>query len=200
MSPITHFLASWTLADGTGLRGRERSLATWCGVLPDADGLGVLVDGANKVLGRPDSWYFGQYHHGLLHGLFAAIAIPLALSVVATRRLRMFAVGVVAVHLHYLCDILGSRGPGADDLWPLHYLAPFSDLWTLQWSGQWELNAWPNITFTILLMAFAFLRAIADGYSPVGVFSTRVDRVFVQTVQARWRTATRVQAGARGRP
>lgn len=38
MSPITHFLASWTLADG----------------------LGVLVDAANKVLGRPDSWYFGE--------------------------------------------------------------------------------------------------------------------------------------------
>jgi hypothetical protein len=147
-----------------------------------------VLDVGNKILGRPDSWYFGEYHHALLHGLFAAIAIPLALSVFAARRFRMFAVGVVAVHLHFLCDILGSRGPGADDVWPLHYLAPFSDRWTVQWAGQWQLNAWPNITFTVLLMGFAFYRAIADGYSPVGVFSTRVDRVFVQAVQTRWQT------------
>lgn len=187
MSPITHFLASWTLAELTGLRGRDRTLATCCGVVPDADGLGVLIDGANKILGRPDSWYFGEYHHALLHGLLAAIAIPLALSVFATRRLRMFVVGVVAVHLHFLCDFLGSRGPGADDIWPLHYLAPFSERWTIQWSGQWELNAWPNITLTILLLAFAFHRAIAAGYSPVGVFSGRADVAFVHAVQTRWR-------------
>jgi hypothetical protein len=100
----------------------------------------------------------------------------------------MFVVGAVAVHLHFLCDILGSRGPGADDIWPLHYLAPFSERWTVQWSGQWPLNAGPNIAFTVLLIAYAFHRGINAGYSPVGVFSEGADRVFVQAVQARWRT------------
>jgi hypothetical protein len=45
MSSITHLLASWSLADGSRLRARDLTLATWCGVLPDADGLGRLAEG-----------------------------------------------------------------------------------------------------------------------------------------------------------
>jgi LexA-binding, inner membrane-associated putative hydrolase len=187
MSPITHFLASWSLADVTGLRGRDQALVTWCGVAPDLDGLGVVVDLANSALGRPESWHYGRFHHALLHGLPAAIAIPLMLALFATNRLRMFLVGVAAVHLHFLCDIVGSRGPGVGDVWPLAYLAPFSQRSTVQWAGQWPLNAWPNIAFTLVLIAYAFHRAVEAGYSPVGVFSKRADRAFVETVQARWR-------------
>jgi hypothetical protein len=152
---------------------------TWCGVLPDADGLGLLVDGANRLLGRPGSWYYGEYHHALLHGLFAA------------HRLRMFVVGLLAAHLHFLCDIVGSRGPGPDDLWPLPYLAPFSERWTVQWAGQWPLNAWPNVVLTLALIAYAFFRASRSGYSPVGLISANADRVFVETVRARSRRAKR---------
>ena len=188
MSPITHFLASWTLGDTLRLRRCDLALATWCGILPDADGLGALVDGANRLLGRPDSWYYGQYHHTLLHGLPAALALPIVLSFFATRRARMVVVGFVAAHVHFLCDIVGSRGPGADDLWPLPYLAPLSERWTIQWSGQWPLNAWPNVVFTVLLLGYAFVRAINSGYSPVGVFSARFDRIFVTTVRHRWET------------
>jgi len=187
MSPITHFLVSWSLADVLRLRARDRALATWCGVLPDADGLGVLLDGANRLLGRTGSWYYGEYHHAVLHGVFAAVVIPLSLPFFAAKRLRMFAVGVLAAHLHFLCDVVGSRGSGVDDLWPLPYLAPFSQRLTIQWSGQWSLDAWPNIGFTLLLIAFAFFRAIGAGYSPVGVFSAGADRAFVETIRNRWR-------------
>lgn len=188
MNPITHVLASWTLADAAGLDERDRSLATWCGVLPDADGLGAVVDRVNELLSRPGTWYYDEYHHGLAHGLLAAIVIPAALCIFAKRRVRMFVVGVLAVHLHYLCDLVGSRGPTADDVWPLKYLAPFSDRWTVQWSGQWALNAWPNVAFTVLLLAYAFARAVRSGRSPVGLFSARADRVFVETVRNRWRS------------
>src|SRR5262245_26818452 len=123
MSPITHFLASWTVADGARLRGRDQALVTWCGVLPDLDGLGVLVDWSNRLLGRPTSWYV-EYHHALLHGLLGAIVIPAALSALAVKRLRVFAIGFVAAHLHFLCDLVGSRGPDVDDVWPIRYLAP----------------------------------------------------------------------------
>jgi hypothetical protein len=92
------------------------------------------------------------------------------------------------VHLHFLCDVVGSGGPGADDLWPLPYLAPLSERWTLQWHGQWRLDAWPNILFTVFLLAFAFFRAMEGGYSPVSVFSRRADLMFVQAVQKSWRT------------
>jgi inner membrane protein len=187
MSPITHFLASWSVADVLRLRARDLTLATLCGILPDADGLGVLVDGANRLLGQPDSGYYGQYHHALLHGLPAAVAIPLTLSFFAVDRARLFVVGFVAVHLHFLCDVAGSRGPSADDIWPLPYLAPFSDRLTIHWSGQWQLSAWPNIAFTLILIGFVFVRAITSGYSPIGVFSAGADRAFITTVRNRWR-------------
>ena len=191
MSPITHFLASWSLADALRLRARDRALATWCGVLPDADGLGVLLDVANHLLGGAGSGYYGEYHRAVLHGVFAAVTIPLILSFFAAKRLRMFAVGVLAAHLHFLCDVVGSRGPSPEDLWPLPYLAPFSQRLTIQWSGQWPLDAWPNVLITLLLIAFAFSRAIGAGYSPVGVFGARADRVFVETVRNRWARFTR---------
>jgi inner membrane protein len=187
MSPITHFLASWSLADALRLRARDRALATWCGVLPDADGLGILLDGINQLLGRAGSGYYGEYHHAVLHGIFAAVAVPLVLSFFAARRLRMFGVGLLAMHLHFLCDVVGSRGPGADDLWPLPYLAPFSRRLTIQWSGQWPLDAWPNVLLTLLLIAFVLFWAIGAGYSPIGVFSDRADRAFVETIRDRWR-------------
>jgi hypothetical protein len=192
MSPITHFLASWTAADTGRLRGRDAALATWCGLLPDADGAGLIVDIANRVLGRSHSYYYWQYHHAVLHGLFGALVIPLALCTLARNRLRMFMIGVVAVHLHLLCDAVGSRGPGAEDLWPIPYLAPFSRHWTIQWVGQWPLDAWPNFAFTVVLLVYVFARAIRSGYSPVGMFSERADRVFVYTVKNRWRTVRRV--------
>jgi len=187
MHPITHFLASWTVGDVTLKASRDRTLISLCGVAPDLDGLGVLVDGVNWALGRPGSWYFGLYHHVLLHGLPAALLLPSAFALFARNRMRTFCVGVLVVHLHYLCDLVGSRGPAPDDLWPIAYLAPFSDRWTFQWPGQWPLNAWPNILFTANLMAYGIYRAIQSGYSPVGVVSASADRAFADTVRNRWR-------------
>jgi len=169
MNPVTHLLASWSVADVLGLRGRDRVAVTWCGVLPDADGLGLLVDGANRLLGQAHTWhYYGAYHHALLHGLFAAVMIPLTLSIFAVNRLRACAAGSLVVHIHFLCDVAGSRGPDLQDLWPL--------------------DAWPNIAITLLLVAFAPYRAVGEGCSPLGVFSAAGDRVFVEKVRGYWRT------------
>lgn len=187
MHPITHFLASWAVGDLTLKQSRDRTLVSLCGMAPDLDGLGVLVDGTNALLGRPGTWYFGEYHHVLLHGLPAALLLPCAFAAFARDRLRTFLVGVLVVHLHYLSDLVGSRGPAPDDLWPIAYLAPLSDRWTFQWSRQWPLNAWPNLLLTACLMGYAFYRAVRSGYSPVGVVSTSADRVFVQTVRHRVR-------------
>ena len=187
MHPITHFLASWTVGDLTLEDSRDRTLVTLCGIAPDLDGLGVVVEEVNRLLGRPSTWYFGEYHHALLHGLPAALALPSVFALFARNRLRTFLVGVLVVHLHYLCDLIGSRGPAADDIWPIAYLAPLSDRWTLQWPGQWPLNAWPNVLFTTCMIGYALYRAVQSGYSPVSVLSTAADRVFVETVRNRVR-------------
>jgi hypothetical protein len=107
----------------------------------------------------------------------------------------MFLLGLVAVHLHLLCDVVGSHGAGADDFWPLSYLAPFSEHGTIQWPGQWPLNAWPNIVVTVLLIFYVLFRSVRSGYSPVSVFSTGADRAFVRAVRNRWRSFARETPG-----
>ena len=40
MSPITHLLASWTVASIPKLEKRDRAIITLAGISPDIDGLG----------------------------------------------------------------------------------------------------------------------------------------------------------------
>jgi hypothetical protein len=167
---------------------RDRTLVGLCGVAPDLDGLGLLMDGANKVLGRPGTWYFGQYHHVLLHGLPAAISSRLPSRCSRGTDCEP-SLSACSWFTFTTCAIWSDHaGPAPDDIWPISYLAPFSDRWTFQWSGQWPLNAWPNVLFTAGLMGYALYRAIRSGYSPVDVISRTADTVFVETVRRRWRT------------
>lgn len=186
MSPVTHFLGSWILGDAATREPRDRALVSWCGVLPDADGLGAAVDLANRFLGQ-ESWHYAALHHRLFHGLPAALAIPALLACFAVRKGRTFAIGIGAVHLHLLCDLVGSRGPGPGDIWPVFYLAPLSDRGVVTWSGQWALNGWPNVVLTLVLLGWILARAVRSGYSPVGVFSQSADRRVVAALRNRWR-------------
>ena len=77
------------------------------------------------------------------------------------------------------------------DIWPIHYLEPLSGQLTFAWSGQWPLSAWQNFTFTVVLMAYAFVLAVQRGYSPVGLVSERADKAFVETLRQRWRSLKR---------
>lgn len=187
MSPGTHLLLSWTVADSFKLAPRDRKLVTWCGLLPDLDGLGIVVDLANALLGRPETAYYHLYHHDWLHGLPAALAIPALLCLPGRQRWKVFLLGVLVVHLHLLCDLVGSRGPAPSDLWPIPYLAPLSHRWTLLWHGQWRLDGWQNLVISLALLAVVTARAIRRGYSPVSLFSERADRVFVAVLQKWWR-------------
>lgn len=49
---------------------RDRQLVTWAGVLPDADGLGAVVDVVAALSSGKECTfhYYQQYHHLLLHG------------------------------------------------------------------------------------------------------------------------------------
>lgn len=191
MSPITHLLASWSMAELTRLDRRDRAVIAWVGLAPDLDGLGVLPDLAARLLGMGDPALYGRLHHALLHGLLGALLVPACALAFAHRRVRTFLWCVAVVHLHLLCDLVGSRGPAAEDIWPIPYLAPFSEAWTFEWAGQWALNAWPNVFFTLGLLAFVFVRAATADSSPVQLFSEKAHAAFVTTVQARWRRIRR---------
>jgi membrane-bound metal-dependent hydrolase YbcI (DUF457 family) len=184
---ITHLLMGWSVFEGTSLSPRDRRLLAFSSVVPDLDGLGAVVDVANRALSRPETFLFGEFHHRLCHGLPAACAFALLAAFAARARARV-ALGTFAmVHLHMACDLVGSRGPSPADIWPIWYLAPLSSSPELAWSGQWALNAWPNIVLTLALLAHAFVRTVQAGSSPVGLFHQGAHAVFVETVRRRWR-------------
>jgi len=187
---LTHLLASWLVAAKTTNNPRDCRLATLAGLLPDADGLGLVVDVANELLGRRPTHYYAQFHHYWLHGIFGAALITLTLTLFAHQRGRVALVALVLFHLHLLCDFVGSRGPSPEDLWPIFYLGPFDKdpMWV--WKGQWRLDGWQNRIVSVLAFVGSIWVARRTGHSFVGVFNRRTDRVFVDVLRG-WELAAR---------
>jgi hypothetical protein len=48
MSPITHLLISWVVADADALSKRERAIVTVAGLAPDIDGVGIVAEVLTK--------------------------------------------------------------------------------------------------------------------------------------------------------
>ena len=185
MNIITHMLIGWTLAEHTTKSPRDRALITAASVIPDLDGLGLIVDVAAPYMGWTVQWY-ERFHHVLLHGLPGALLVAALLACFAHEKGRAAMLIFISFHLHLLGDLVGSRGSGVTDIWPIHYLQPLSDHLTLAWSGQWPLSGWQNFVVTVVLMLHVFALAVRRGYSPVGLFSRRADGVFVETLRRRW--------------
>ncbi len=186
MNPITHVLTGWCLAEAVpNLSRREKALVTIAAIAPDVDGLGLVAELATREHRRPLLWWT-EYHHVLGHNLLFAVILAMfaAISAQASRRATA-ALVFVSVHLHFLGDIVGSRGPD-DYQWPIAYLYPFSTAPQLAWSGQWYLNAWPNIAFTATLIVATCALAWRRGYSIVSLLSTRADDAFVQVLRGRF--------------
>jgi ABC-type cobalamin transport system permease subunit len=189
MSPETHLFGSWIIAAKTTNNLRDCRLVTLAGILPDADGLGLLADWAGEALGRKPTFFYQNYHHYILHGAFGALLVTAVLTCFARQRGRVALLSLLVFHLHLLCDFVGSRGPSATDLWPIYYLGPFtmnSMCW--YWTGQWRLDGWQNRYLTLALFFWSLWLATELGHSFVGVFSRRADEVFVSVLR-KWRTA-----------
>jgi hypothetical protein len=187
MSPLTHFLLSWTIADAARLPARQRLAVALAGVAPDLDGLGRVVDLGARWAGRPDPDWYGRLHHVLLHGLPGALLIA-AIALVALRReahrMRLALWLLVAVHVHLLCDLLGSGGPGAQR-WPIAWLSPVSASPSWTWAGQWPLNGWQNLLLSGALLAWIAVRAARASRSPLEVLAPRWHLAFVDGLRRR---------------
>jgi inner membrane protein len=181
MSPVTHFLAGWAVANTAKLSPRERMLVAVAGVIPDVDGFGIVVDLATQ---HSTNWW-GRFHHELGHNLGFCLLVTVIFTLLARRRAMTAWLVFVSFHLHLLGDVLGARGPEGEQ-WAIPYLMPFSELPRLVWSGQWALNAWPNMVITAGLMALTLRWAWQRGYSPLEMFSRRADEVFVTTLRQRF--------------
>jgi hypothetical protein len=188
VSPETHLLASWIIAAKTTDNPRDCRLVTLAGILPDADGLGLIADAVSGWLGGRQTNFYQHYHHYLLHGALGGVLIAALLACFARHPVRVALLALLVFHLHLLCDFVGSRGPAPEDLWPIFYLGPFDKdpMWV--WKGQWRLDGWFNRYLSVALFLWALWLPVRLGYSVVVVFSRRADEVFVRVLR-KWRDA-----------
>ncbi|THB71588.1 MAG: metal-dependent hydrolase [Gammaproteobacteria bacterium] len=171
MSPGVHLVTSWLIGNTALKERRNRIVVAIAGCSPDLDGLGLILD----RIGYTSSLYF-NYHHVLCHGIFWALLASIFSSlVVKTQRLVTAAMAFIVIHFHILADIAGSKGPDGYQ-WPINYLYPFSNNLMLEWSGQWELNAWPNFAFTGILLLACYIQAKKQGYSAFEIVPGSFDK------------------------
>ena len=184
MNPVSHLLTGWVVANTADLTPRDRALVTLAGVVPDIDGLGIIAEILTEQTAFPLLWY-SKYHHVLCHNLGFGLLLAVTAILFGIRRWMTAFLVLVVFHLHLLGDLVGSRGPDGYQ-WPIPYWTPFSDGWKLIWTGQWELNAWPNVLIAALLLAATIYIARRKGCSPLEMVSKRVDSAFVSILRRQY--------------
>ena len=184
MSPITHLLTGWALANTAELGRRDRALVTLAGAAPDADSFGLVAELLTRESSRPLLWW-SDWHHILGHNLLFSMVVALVAFIAGVRGRVTALLAFTAVHLHLVGDLVGAKGPDGYQ-WPIPYLYPLSDSPIFVWSGQWELNAWPNFLLTILLLLLALYLARHRGYSPLELISSSADRALVRALRRRF--------------
>ena len=184
MNVLTHTLVGWSAATAVpGLSRTDRGWVVAAAVACDLDGLGLLAELATRRSSHPLYWW-SEYHHVLGHNLLFALAMA-ACAWLATRRAGVAALVGAMVHLHLIGDLVGSRGPDGYQ-WPIRYLWPVADSPALTVPWQWQLNAWPNVAFSIALLAYTFWFAWRSGHSPLELVAPQASRAFVQALRARF--------------
>ena len=190
MNPITHGLAAWVLLANAPRETtrRERVIITVGGLIPDVDGIGAVPDMLTRWFTSNPTGFFQDYHHDLhtvwFAGLTTLAAAALAQGPLARRALTA-ALFCAAFHLHLLCDVIGSRGPDGS-IWDIPYWRPFTESGHWEWSGQWRLDGWQNITITVVLLLVTAVLAVKRGRTIVEVVSTRADQAVVDALKARF--------------
>ena len=182
MSPASHLLIGWLTAETDAqLPRRDRFWVAIAGVLPDADGLGLV---AGVLCGSWDlgqRWY-AEWHHIIGHNALAAVILAGGIGLWC-RSWKTAGLALVSVHLHLLGDVCGSRGPDGYQ-WPIPYLSPFSS-WEWTWEGQWMLNAWQNSAITAVGLLLSLLLALRRGRWLTELMSLRYDGLVVEVLRRR---------------
>ena len=178
MHPQTHALLSWTVAEAGGLEHRrDRIIVLSAGLAPDLDGLTILGGQA----------LYNDWHRTLLHHGLGALVMSLVALACARQRLRVGLLALVAVHLHFLCDMVGSAGPDGS-VWRVPYLVPFAmphehPGWAAPW--QWGLASWQNVAITIAALAVCVQLARRRGRTLLEAVSLRADAAVVEAIRRR---------------
>ena len=184
MSPVTHLLLNWSVANVCRIDRRERAIVTMAGVLPDFDGAGLVFDIFSHGVAHESSLW-AKYHHVLGHNIGFCLFLCLLAFAFSRRRWVTTLLVFLCFHIHLLGDLIGARGPDGYQ-WPIPYLLPFSDAWQWAWDGQWQLNAWPNFAVTIVAGFIMFYLAWKRGVSPLEIVSMKANDIFVGALRNRF--------------
>lgn len=188
MNILSHALIGWSVATAVpSLSRTDRAWVVAAAVASDLDGLGLIAELATRGSERPLFWW-SEYHHVLGHNVLFAVILAASAGLL-TRRAIVSLLVVAMVHLHLLCDLVGSRGPDGYQ-WPIPYLWPFSDSPALAVPWQWQLNAWPNVAVGVALLAYTFWFAWRTGSSPLELVSARANRALVHALRSRFPSPT----------
>ena len=186
MFPEAHLVTSWVIAAKATDNARDCRLVALAGILPDADGLGIIGDAFAHAMHWKKPLLYEHYHHYLLHGAVGGVAIALLLMLFAQRKWRVALLCLLVFHLHAFCDFVGSRGPSPEDLWPIFYLGPIDKdpMWI--WKDQFRLDAWGFRLLTTGFFVWSLFLAVQLGYSVAGVFSRKLDDAYVIPTLGKW--------------
>lgn len=167
MNIPAHILSGWCLGDAFGRTRKERALAMVVAVIPDFDGLGILVDVK----------YYVKFHHIYGHNVFFGLLLSAVLAMFSgERRLRNFSVYFLIFHIHLLLDLVGS-GPG----WGMYYLWPAISLY-LESPYVWEFQSWQNMTAMYVLLLWTIYIFVERKRTPVEVLSSSLDAKLVNWI------------------
>jgi inner membrane protein len=97
MSPVTHFLTGWAFANCARLEQRDRTLVTLACVVPDVDGLGIILELLTRNTTHPLLW-FSLYHHSL-HSLTFALVVAAASIALARQKWKTGLLALASFHL-----------------------------------------------------------------------------------------------------
>ncbi|MCJ8347668.1 metal-dependent hydrolase [bacterium] len=169
----THFLLSWLIADSKNNRtNQELFCITFCGVAPDLDGLGILQS--------VEAYH--HWHHTFGHSFLTAFFVFM-LSYFLFRKVELAALCTISFVGHLICDYLGSAGSDGY-IWPIYFLWPFSKEAFIN-PYQWPLMSSTNLLVTVISLFIVIKRASKKNYSPIRMFSRKID-VQVVAVFKRW--------------
>ena len=166
MSPLTHLLIAWLIANLVATDARTRRLALIAIVIPDIDGFPILYSQS----------LFLSMHHTFAHTLVFGIIVSIGLAFFVKRRALGFAIFICSFSAHLLADIVGS--------WGVPVFAPFIST-SISTSSFLPTDTDYSALY-LIVSAIVFTGTIAvlvwKKRTPIEFLSSRWDRVMVDFV------------------
>jgi membrane-bound metal-dependent hydrolase YbcI (DUF457 family) len=178
MVPQQHLVLSWVLSNLGYDKRRDRIVATICGVVPDIDGLGIIVD---KIRGDGTYNYYFLWHHKAGHNILFFFILMIITYFICKRKILPVFVGAIAFLTHIFLDLAGSGGPDGS-IWALWPLWPFSE-YRVSVSWQWSLNDWRNTLIAAVFIVIMIIIGSKKNRSVLEVFSQRLDKYCINVVK-----------------